>query len=149
MASYLDTSTQGNLTPDDLGYFQVNRRRLQDSYNLNKAQNDFQKNSALSQYGRTRADMLSKFAKMRENLPSAAAHRGILNSGIQQRNVAQFENDADRQLSNLRLGFEDQSAGYNLAANQLYGVLLSGMNDIDTQEAARRATAAALRSGGV
>lgn len=137
------TDPKGLLNPDDYTHYQVQRRRINDTYNLGLPQNKWQRSLVRNEYARDKGDLSRQFAEMREQLPGGYAGRGLLNSGIYHRGLADLAGDRSRAFGRLRGGFEDQTFGLDLARQQLGQVRTNARSDIDDMEAARRAAVAA------
>ena len=135
------------LSPEDINYFATGRRRVNDTYNLGQAQGNYQRDVAAGAFGRAQGNLLSQYAKMRDRLPYGYARRGMLNSGIYQKGLADFAQDKNRAIGDLAGSYAEQTAGFDLAQRQLAQVRQSSLMDLDEQEQSRiAATAAALRA---
>jgi hypothetical protein len=138
---------KGDLTSDDLNYFNTAKRRVDQTYKAGLAQNEWQRKAATSAYQRSDGDLRAKFAQARRQLPSAYARAGMLNSGIYARGLDQWQSDKIREQGNLRAGYDQQMAGLSLADRQLAELLWTSTYDINTAHAARQASVAeALRA---
>lgn len=135
------------LNPEDLNWFASSRRRVNDTYNLGLAQNNYQQSVLGNQFARSLGDTTRQFSRMREKMPWAAARRGLMNSGIWNKQLADFGVDKNAAIANLTGQMNDQKFGLQLAQNQLGQIRGSALLDLNDQEAARRAAiAAALRN---
>lgn len=135
------------LSPEDINYFSTGRRRVNDTYNLGQAQGVYQRDVAAGNFGRSQRNLLSQYSKMRDRLPYGYAKRGMLNSGIYQKGIADFAQQKNQAIGDLGAQYGEQMAGFDLAQRQLGGVRSSALMDLDEQEQSRiAATAAALRA---
>lgn len=135
------------LDAESLGHFRSARRRVQDTYDLGTAQNNYQRQVAGSQYGRSLGDLTRQFDQIRTKMPWGAARRGMLNSGLYQRQLGEYGADRVRAFSNLRGVYDDQLGGLNLADSQLSSVRTGALNDIEEQQRNRIASVAAMLRG--
>lgn len=132
------------LNPEELSYFRTARRRVQDTYGLGAAQNAYEQGAASNAYARSLGDLTRQFDQVRSKLPWNYAGRGMLNSGLYQKGLADYGQDRLRSFGNLRGSYEDQMGGFNLAAQQLAAVKTAGASDIEEQEQSRVASIAAM-----
>lgn len=140
----------GDLGPEDYNWFQTARRKVNDSYSLGVSQNQFSKDSLSNAYARSQGDLASKYALARPNLGTSYAKRGLLNSGIYQQGLVNFNTDQGKAYSDLASAYQDQLGGYDLARSQLEQTRAGATQDLADQEAARRAAvAASLRAAGL
>jgi hypothetical protein len=143
MAEYTD----GDLTLDDLNYYQQQRSRLSESTKLGLEQNQWQRQIAGSEYQRGLGDLRTQFAALRDQLPHQFARGGLLNSGIYARALDRWQSERTRQTGNLYGRYQDQLGGLNLADQQLERIRANTAKQIDQSEVARRATVKALLGG--
>lgn len=137
----------GGLDAQALTGFNVQKRRVNEAYGLGLAQNRFQKSRTRNEYTRGRRDLVARFGEARRELPGAYAQGGLLNSGLWQKRVADFNAERQRALGSLQGRFREENSGLRLARRQLEQVRRGALDDIKSQRAARRsATASALRS---
>lgn len=147
MVMAFSADPKNQLNPEDFNWFASSRRRVNDTFNLGQAQNQYQQSILGNQFARGLGDTTRQFARMREKMPWAAARRGLMNSGIWTKQLADFGVDKNAAVANLTGQFNDQKFGLQLAGQQLGQVRQSALLDLDDQEAARRAAiAAALRN---
>jgi len=132
------------LSPEDVNYFGTTRRRVNDTFNLGSAQNLYQRQTAQSAFGRTKNNLFTSFARMRDKLPGQYASRGLLNSGLYQKGIADFGQRKNQQIGEVTAQFGEQMAGLDLAERQLGQVRTSASMDVDEQEQSRIAAAASL-----
>jgi hypothetical protein len=143
------TAGKGDLTADDLNYFQTQKRRVNQTYGYGVGQNQWQRDSAKGAYDRSAADLKAQFGQMRSQLPSAYAKGGLLNSGIYARGLDRFQADRTRARGNLLGDYNAQLSGLSLADRQLESVRRNSLDDLSSAAAARRASVAeSLRSIG-
>ena len=135
------------LSPDEVNALQTRRRQVNTTYGLGMAQNRFQMGRTRRECNRGRQDLKFQFGRARRELPGAYAAGGLMNSGIYQRGLTDFNVEKTRALGNLRGQFQDEMGGLRLASRQLDRVRQSSLNDIASQRAARRqALASSLRT---
>lgn len=135
---------EGLLDPEELSYFRTARRRVQDTYGLGAAQNTFEKGRAGATFARNVGDLTKQFDAMRSKVPWSFAGRGLLNSGLHQKAVADFDVNRTSSFGNLRAQYDDQLGGLDLAAQQLAAVRAGALSDVDDQERSRVAAIAAM-----
>lgn len=135
------------LDPAQTHYLRSAAQRIKDNYRLALAQNQYQRRTLRSQYGRGQADLRRQFADARLQLPGDYAGAGLLNSGIYQQGLSRFGAERQAAFRNLRGQFTDQRSGLNLARRQLGAVKRQGLADLRQEEAARRAALAASIRG--
>lgn len=133
----------GDFNPEDWNYFRQSRRRIDDAYMLALPQNQWEARSQANQFQRAKGDMAEQFARQRVQLPQQFAGRGLLNSGIYQDALSKFGANRSRATANLRQQYEEQRFGTDLARQQLEQTRGNALEDIEWQEAARRAAIAA------
>ena len=131
------------LNPDEVGYFNTARRRVTDSYGIGQAQNAYQRDTAASAFARSQGTLMQRYAQMRDRLPYGYAKRGLLNSGIYQKGLADFAQQKNQAIGDLAGQFQDQNAGFDLAQRQLASVYSGAGMDLDEQEKQREAAVAA------
>lgn len=136
----------GGLTPDDYNYYRTARWRVADTAALGLEQNEYQQRLARNAYGRNKTNLSDQFARMSEKFAGPYAGRGLLNSGIYNKDLTDFRVGRERQMGDLRMAYEDQLAGLNQARSQIERTHGSTLTDLNVQEQARRATADALRT---
>lgn len=135
------------LDPAQTHYLRSARQRLLDNYKLSLNQNKYQRRTLGNQYTRGRADLRRQFADARLQLPGDYAGAGLLNSGIWQQALSRFGQERQAAFGNLRGQYDDQRAGLDLARAQLGTVKRQGLQDLQAEEAARRAALAASIRG--
>lgn len=135
------------LNPEDLNHFSTGRRRVNQTYDMARAQNDFQKSLANNAYSRNFGSLAKQYDRMRERMPYGYAKRGLLNSGVWGRALGQFSQDRVRSFGDLLKAHQDATGGLDLAADQLFKTKENTLADIESAERARLdAVAAALRA---
>ena len=134
------------LNPEDYNDFRSAKWRIDDTWANGMAQNQYQKEIAGNQYNRSLADLTRQYAQMRERLPGQYAQRGLLNSGIYQSALARFGTERQAATANLAGAYNDTYRGYVMAGTQLEDQRRRATEEVDSQEAARRAAAEALRA---
>jgi hypothetical protein len=135
---------QNVLTADDYTYYQVGRRRVNDTFALSKAQNDYQGGIATRARDRGLSDLKRQYQLAQRKFPQTYAKRGLLNSGLYNRGQYDLQLQNTMQKKNIQGSFGDQMGGLYMAGLQLGATRDSALSDIDMQEQARRATAQAI-----
>lgn len=135
-----------SLNADDYNYFQTAKRRVNQTYDLGAAQNQYQRNVLDSDYGNQKAQLAWQYDQMKRQIPGRFAKAGTLNSGL-------YSNAWDTYRANRNFGTGDMVSRYNqsvqgldLARNQLLSTKDNALTDVLSQEAARKAAADALRA---
>lgn len=147
MANLFTPDPKGALGPEDYNYFLARRRQVNDTYSLGDSQNRYQRQIADLGYNQQRQGLVQRFAQQRRALPGGYARRGMLNSGIYQRGRSDFMQNRDTQLGNLDQQYGLGQFGFDMAGTQLEQTRRSALDDLESQEVARRAAlAAALRA---
>lgn len=139
---------KGLLNPEDYQYYRSQRQRVRDTYNLSTAQNAHEQKVVRNELSRQLGDYARKFQRSREGLHGRAIRGGLMNSGIWQRQLANFASDRAQAMSNVRGRADDSLGGLRLARDQLDHILYNQTVDFNAQEAARRAAVEAARAGG-
>lgn len=137
----------GGLDPAQVNYLRTAKRRIRDNYGLNVAQNAYSEKTLRNQYARGRGNLKREFGQARVKLPTTYAKGGLLNSGLYQNAISQFGQQRTAAYGDLQGQFDDELSGLRLAKTQLEQVQRSGLNDIEQEEAARRAALAASLRG--
>lgn len=141
---------QGDLSADDLNYFQTQKRRVNQTFGYGLDQNQWQRDQSKGQYDRGLADLRAQFGRMRRQLPSSFARGGMLNSGIYARALDDWQSEKIRGEGNLRGQYNSTLGGLALADRQLESVRRNSLDDLASAATARRASVAeALRSIGI
>lgn len=144
------TAGQGDLSSDDLNYFQTQKRRVNQTFGYGLDQNQWQRDSSKGDYDRQLRDLKAQFSQSRDKLPSGFAQGGLLNSGIYARGLDEWQSAKTRGEANLSGAYNDQLSGLALADRQLESVRRGSLDDLASASAARRASVAeALRSIGI
>lgn len=144
MPSLFNADPRGQLNPEDYNYFLTKRRQINDTLGLGTAQTQYQRNTSRLGHNQRRQQLVQQFSRVGERLPGRFARRGLLNSGLYHKGVAEHLRDRDASLANLDQDFNQQLYGLDLADTQLEAVRRSALDDIEAQEAARRAAIAAM-----
>ena len=135
----------GILTPDDFAYFEQQRRRIRNQYLQGEQQVKYQGSLLSADYSRNKRDLTREFDRMRRGLSSPFAQGGTLNSGLHQRALGDFAIDRSTAFSDLLAKYLEQKSGLSQSRGQLSSIYKSSMDDVASAEAARRATAEAIR----
>lgn len=138
----------GVLTADDFTGFQVQRQRVNDSYNIGTTQNAFQRGSLKLNYDQSVGDMKRAYSQQLARLPSSYSKRNLLHSGLYAKAVKDFNEGWDAQKTNASAQYQNQMSGLQIADNQLTQIRNSSNSEIDFRDAARRATAYSLKMNG-
>lgn len=135
------------LSPEDINYFNTTRRRLNLNYQQGSAQNAFQRGNLQQNQTADLDSLTNRYNRMREQLPGGFAQRGLLNSGIYHQGLQNYAQDRQTAFDALNRQYGQALGGLTLAQQQLDQQNNGGLQDIESQEQARRqAIAAALRS---
>lgn len=135
----------GILTADDLNYFEQQRRRIRNEYLYGEQQAKYQGTTLQSDYDRSRRDLARQFDQVRTQLPGSYAAGNALNSGGYQRALSNYSIDRNNGFSDLSAKFLEQRSALDQSMGQLSSVFKSASDDVASAEAARRATAEAIR----
>lgn len=140
------SAAASGLNPEDWTFFQVAKRRVNSQYQTGLAQNEWQRGTLKNQQGIRLGDLARRLEGTREGMSGQFAAQGLLDSGIKNRRLAQFEADRQRAKGMINAQYGDQIFGLDLADKQLETLRAGSLNDIEAQFAARRAAAAAVRA---
>lgn len=144
--SLYDSSGLGNLDPDDYNQFQTQRRQARSNYNRSTAQNKFRRTGAGVDYADAIGDLRRQYTRARGSFGSDFIQRGLLNSGLYRQGYADLQRQRQDAQADLRRQYQRTLDGLGLADRQLLGIRDDALNDIESAQAARRASvAAALR----
>lgn len=136
---------QGHLSADDLTYFEGQKRQTQQQYGLGLAQNAYQRKTTKAMGGLQRGDLVRQFDAMRRQLPSNYAAGGTLNSGLWQKAMKDYGSQRQGSLAQFDTEQSAKLGGYDISDAQLETIYKGAIDDITSAQAARRATAEALR----
>lgn len=142
--SFFQASPNAELDPSVYAAYQAQRRGIDNVYKSNLAENQHTRNQLGVQRADTLRDLTNQFARQRRTLSQGMGARGLANSGIWQRRVADFQQDRNQAFSGLNTTYSDQLARLALARQQLEATRNSQIADIDMHEAARRAELATM-----
>lgn len=141
-------SSKGNLgilTPDDLTYFEQQRRRIRNQYLQGESQIKHQGTVLDNDYARSKRDLGNSLRQARAQLPGSFATGGALNSGLYQKALTDFTRDKNNAYADLLARYNEQRSGMNTSLANLLSTYKSSLDDVASAEAARRATAEAIR----
>lgn len=137
------------LNPEDFNYFRTKRRQVDTTHSLGQAQNAYQSAAAGNQFTRNVGDLARQYGRAVEKHPWGFGARGLLNSGIYQKSVADLATDGFvRPYTNMVGQHQDVQGGFALAGQQLGRIRGESMADISSAEQSRLAMeqiAAAIR----
>jgi hypothetical protein len=133
---------RGDLTSDDYNWLQTQRRQTTQQYSLGKAQNAFERSTARANYLRQRGNMTRDWRYRFGDFQNAYASRNLLRSGLYRGGYDRFRASRNADLGELFAAYGDKARALGLADQQLGSIYRSGMNDIASAEAARRASVA-------
>lgn len=134
-----------SLTPEDYAAYGSQRRNIDTQYGIGLANNQYSQDTLRNQYARQIAQVGAQYAQQRTQLPGSFAKRGMLNSGNYQRALTTFAQNRGQALGDVNANFYDQLGAYAQQKSALDTTRAGGISDIDAAQAARSATAAALR----
>ena len=133
---------RGDLTADDYNYFQTQKRQVNTQYALGIAQNKFQRDSAKANYLRQK-DAVGRSWKQRfADFQAPYAANGLLNSGLYAQGRDRFNTARNAEHGDLLAAYNERTGALKLADRQLWDVMIGGLNDASSAEAARRASVA-------
>lgn len=138
-----DPKGLGDLDPDDHNSFQTARRQARSAYDIGKAQNQFKLESAGQDYASRKSDLRRQYGRARRAFGSDFTQRGLLNSGLHDKAYADLQVDRAQGFADLLRQFRQTQGGLSLANSQLSTIKADTLNDIESAEAARRASVAA------
>lgn len=127
--------------PDD-NYLRQSRRQVTDNYQLGLVNNTWSGTKAQHGYEDSRSNLLKQYSRMREGLASPYAGRGLLNSGIWQNKLTQFQTDQTDAQKQLGQGYADQLGQLGSQREQLNSSYSGGIADINQTMADRQAAVA-------
>lgn len=137
----------GQLLPTELQYWNAAKQRVNRAYDMGTGQNKHDRGLAQYQYDWDRQDMLKRLADQRNAIPGQFNRRGMMNSGLYQRGLADYTRDSTRSTQRLDTAHYLRQAGFNLVDNQLKRIRDESLTDITDQQAAlRELRATTLRS---
>lgn len=139
------SSKLGILTPDDLTFFEKERRRIRNQYLQGQSQIKHQGSVLDADYSRSKRDLTNSIRGARAQLPGSFASGGALNSGLYQRALTDFTRDKNNAFSDLLARYNEQRGGMDTALGNMLSTYKTSLDDVASAEAARRATAEAIR----
>lgn len=148
MARSYKADPRGHLDPEDYTRFRTAKWRINDTYALGRQQNTHERNSLTNERSRSLQELARQFTQQRDGLAGGFAKRGLMNSGIWQKQLSDFNTHRNMARGHLEGAYADQLGGNKLARQQLNSVRVNALSDIDVQAAARRAAVEAMRAGG-
>ena len=114
------------------------------NYGYNKAQNDYERGLARTQAGWDRADLVRQFSRQRQALPANYNRRGVMNSGIWNKALADWTTDKTRALTRQTAAADMKQQGYDLADYQLADIKRKALDDLAAQRTAYEQTIASI-----
>lgn len=133
---------RGELSSDDFNYIQTQRRNINQQYSLGRAQNKFERNVARSDYRRNRGNVTTAWRARVPEFMSPYVEGGLLNSGLYRQGYDRFRQARGMELGDLLAAYQNKTGALRLADQQLASVRKSGLDDVSSLAAARRATVA-------
>lgn len=140
--SQYNPTGRGDLSADDYNYFQTQRRNITDQYHINRAQNTYQRGANRTDYLRNRRNVVTQWRSRVPEFQSPYVQGGLLNSGLYQQGYDEFGAARNMELGDLYSAYQQKAGSLNLADQQLYQLYRSGLSDVASAGAARRATIA-------
>lgn len=132
------------MTPEETHYYLSKRNQLNESYGLGAAQNNYQAGTVRNAYTRQLGDYARQYDKVREKIPYGFARRGMMNSGLYQKALTDYNTERNAGYANMQGAFNDQIGAYDLALGQMGQVKQSSLTEVDAQQKLAE-TAALLR----
>lgn len=135
------------LTPDEINAYDTRQNALRLTYGQQMARNEYGSTQAGLDKNLGDQALTQKWDRYRNQLPGGYQKRGLANSGIYQQGLQNYAQDRlmgfqglqrtyDRQVGDINLGQQEQEGSYNF-----------GLNSVDAERAARRATLASQIQG--
>lgn len=137
--------SMGTLSPDDLTYFEQQRRRIRNQYLQSAGEIKHQGTSLANDYARSKRDLTTQFGRGRGGVSAPFAQNGLLHSGLYQKALTDYAIDKNNAFSDLLAKYTEQQGAMKNSLGNLLSTYKSSMDDVASAEAARRATAEAIR----
>jgi hypothetical protein len=125
------------LTPEDIAYFEIARRRIEDAYQQSLAQNQYETNALRGEQARQEADLIAQLDQLRTGITSEFAGGGLLNSGLYQKALGDFQGARQRQVGMLQGSFADRINALQLARQQIGQTRTGALSDLETERQSR------------
>jgi hypothetical protein len=119
----------------DSGYYEAQRRGVEDTYAAGMAQNAFSRTLSQTRGNRSLSDMSRGFNRALPTFTSSFAQRGLggggIHSGVMQQSMGNYLGDFTRDYGNAQNDLTDTLRGYDLQGAQLGAQRTSSLADIE------------------
>ena len=119
----------------DSGYYEAQRRGVEDTYAAGMAQNAFSRTLSQTRGNRSLADMSRGFQRQLPTFTSSFGQRGFggggVRSGVMQQSMSNYLGDYTRDYGNAQNDLTDTLRGYDLAGAQLGAQRTNSLADIE------------------
>lgn len=124
--------------PEGQAYYDINRRRINDTFNIQNDQNAYQQQVSNLNYAQKLAALQTRFNQGYDKFPGTFANRGLLDSGIYQHALSNLYSNQAMAVGQNQAQQNLANQGFNMNWQQLVNTRQNALGDIDQQEAARR-----------
>jgi hypothetical protein len=119
----------------DSGYYEAQRRGVEDTYAAGMAQNAFSRTLSQTRGNRSLADMTRSFQRELPTFTSSFGQRGFgggdVRSGVMQQSMGNYLGDFTRDYGNARNDLTDTLRGYEVQGATLGAQRTSSLADIE------------------
>jgi len=119
----------------DSGYYEAQRRGVEDTYAAGMAQNAFSRTLAQQRGNRSLSDMSRTFKRQLPTFTSQFGQRGLggggIQSGVMQQSMSNYLGDYTRSYGNAQNDLTNELRGFDLSGAQLGAQRTSGLADIE------------------
>lgn len=130
----------------DSGYYEAQRRGINDQYAANLAANTYSRTLAQQRGSRAINDFQTGFRRELPTFTSSFGARGMagggITSGVMRNSMRNYLGDYNRDLTRMRSDLSEELRGFDLNAAQLGSQRTGALADLDLQKAREIALAA-------
>ncbi len=134
------------MTLIDSGYYEAQRRNINDQYAGNMAANAYARTLSQQRGSRAIGDFQTGFRRELPGFTSSFGQRGLagggIRSGVMQNSMRNYLGDYNRDLTRMRGDLTDELRGYDLTSAQYGAQRVGALGDLDLQKAREIALAA-------
>jgi len=131
------------MSPEEIAAYESRRAALRGQYAASQAQNTYNQGLARIGYTTGSRDLTRQFDQMRQRLPGGYAKRGLLNSGIYKQGLENYGVERANSFGDLQQRLQSALGQFTIDQQSSSANYGTGLAQIATEEAARRAALAA------
>ena len=139
---------QRQLYPHEKQWFQAQRSRAKQAFELGSAQSTYERDLSNRQAGWNRGDLIRNYSRQRESFSNPWNKRGMLNSGMYGQALQRYTGDHQRDLQRQGQANQWKNEGFDMAGDQLARVRDEALTELQNQEREYQNTLATILRGG-